>query len=147
MSKPRYNWWPFVINMIRDYPQRREELKRLREQKITASLSGMPRSDGESRAVECLATRCLAYQDQKEHDAVMLAIRRTRTLPDGKLRLGVVRLTIWRNFNISGAAMQLNTAERTARRYRWQFVMLVGRMYGFLTEEEYKAAVKKDAPS
>ena len=63
------------------------------------------------------------------------------------MRLGVVRLTIWRTFNISGAAMQLNTAERTARRYRWQFVLLVGRMYGFLTEEEYKAAVKKDAPA
>lgn len=147
MSKPRYNWWPFVINMIKDYPVRREELKRLREQKITANVSGMPRAGGDSRCVENLATRGLPYQEQKEHDAVMQAIKRMQRLPDGKLRLGVVRLTLWRNFNISGAAMQLNISERTARRYRWQFILLVGRMYGFITEEEYQIAVKKDAPT
>ena len=26
MSKPRYNWWPFVLNMIRDYPERAKEI-------------------------------------------------------------------------------------------------------------------------
>ena len=147
MSKPRYNWWPFVINMIKDYPQRRADLKTLREQKITASISGMPKSGGESRSIENLATRCLPYQEQREHDAVMLAMKRIKNLPDWKLRQGVIRLTLWRNFNISGAAIQLNISERTARRYRWQFILLVGRMYGFLSEEEYKAAVKKDAPT
>jgi len=146
MSKPRYNWWPFVLNIIRDYPERRLELKRMKEQKTTASMTGMPRSGGAGRSVENLATRSLPPQEQKEHDAVLKALNKTKAMPDGKLRLGVVRLTLWRNFNTAGAAMQLNTSERTARRYRWQFVLLTGFAYGFLTEDEYRAAIKKDMP-
>ena len=42
--------------------------------------------------------------------------------------------------------MQINISERTAKRYRWQFILLVGRMYGYLTEEQYRDAVKKDNP-
>ena len=44
----------------------------------------------------------------------------------------------------TGAAMLLNTSEDTARRYRWQFIMLVGCCYGFMSEEEYRAAIKKE---
>lgn len=147
MKKHRYNWWPFAINMIEDYPQRKEELKRLREQKITASLSGMPRSGGENRSVESIATRCLPRQEQKEYDAVLLAVNRTKRMKDGNLRMGIVRLTLWGKFKISGAAMQMHISERTATRYRWQFIMLVGRMYNFLSEEEFQKAVKKDNPT
>lgn len=147
MSKPRYNWWPFVLNAIRDYPQRRMQLKQLKEQKITANMSGMPRGGGDGRGVENLATKSLPPQEQKEHDAVLTALNRTKAMPDGKLRLGVIRMTLWSNFNTSGAAMRLNTSERTARRYRWQFIMLTGCVYGFLTEEEYRAAIKKDMPT
>lgn len=147
MSKPRYNWWPFVLNVIRDYPERRQQLRQMKEQKITADMSGMPKGGGNGRSIENLATRCLPPQEQKEHDAVMMALNRTKTMPDGKLRLAVVRLTLWRRFNAAGAGMQLNIAERTARRYRWQFIMLTGCMYGFLTEEEYRAALKKDMPT
>ena len=146
MSKPRYNWWPFVLNIIRDYPARRSALKLLREQKVTADLSGMPKTGGESRTVENLATRQLPHQEQREHDAVFLAMKRTKGMPDAKLRLDVVRLTLWRGYGLRSAALTLNTSERTARRYRWQFILLVGRMYGFLTEEEYCAAIQKDAP-
>lgn len=147
MSKPRYNWWPFVLNIIHDYPERRAELKKLKEQKVTASMTGMPKASGNGRGVENLAIKSLRPQEQKEHDAVMMAVNRTKIMPDGKLRLGVVRLTLWRNFNIAGAAMQLNVSERTARRYRWQFILLTGCVYGFLTEEEYRAAIKKDMPT
>ena len=87
MSKPRYNWWPFALAIIRDYPARKAELKALQEQKITADISGMPRSGGTSRAPENLATRQLPPQEQREYDAVHAAINRTKTLPDAKLRL------------------------------------------------------------
>ena len=146
MSKPRYYWWDFMKKIVTMYPERKKELQALRAQKITASISGMPRPSGESREVENLASRCLPYQEQKEHDAVMLAIKRTKNMPDGKLRMAMVRLTLWGNYNIAGAAMQLNISERTAKRYRWQFILLVGRMCGYLTEEQYRAAVKKDNP-
>lgn len=147
MSKPRYNWWSFVTNIIRDYPARKLDLQQLKEQKITASMTGMPKGGGNGRGIENLATKSLPQQEQKEFDAVQKAINRTKAMPDGKIRLGVVRLTMWRSFNIAGAAMQLNISERTARRYRWQFVMLTGCAYGLLEEEEYKVAIKKDMPT
>ena len=144
VSKPRYNWWPFALAIIRDYPARREALKELREQKVTTDLSGMPREGSASRTTEGLAVRQLPAQEQREYDAVHNAIKRTRILPDAKLRMDVVKLTLLKGYNIPGAAQIAHTPERTARRYRWQFVLLVGHMYGFLDEEAYRAAVKKD---
>lgn len=146
MSKPRYNWWPFALNIIRDYPERRSALKLLREQKLTADLSGMPKGGGNGRTVENLSTRQLPGQEQREHDAVFLALKRTKLMPDAKLRLEVVRLTLWRGYGIRAAASVLNISERTSRRYRWQFILLVGHTYGFLDEEGYCAAIKKDMP-
>ena len=63
----------------------------------------------------------------------------------GKVRQNIIKLTMWQGYNIDGAAMIANESPSTTRRYRWQFVMLVGCMYGFLTEEEYRAAIKRDA--
>ena len=145
MSKPRYNWWPFALAIIRDYPARKAALKALREQKITANISSMPQAGGTFRAPEDLAIRQLPPQEQREHDAVHTAINRTRTLPDAKLRMDVVKVTMWKGYSIPDAAITLHAAERTVRRYRWQFVLLVGHMYGFLTEGEYGDALKKDA--
>ena len=87
MSKPRYNWWPFVLNIIRDYPAKRAALKELHEQRITVNISGMPMGGGASRTIENVALRQLPRQEQKEYDAVHEAIRQTKILPDGKLRL------------------------------------------------------------
>ena len=145
MSKPRYNWWPFVLNMIRDYPERVREIKDLRQQKITADLNGMPKGGGASRTTEGISLRELEdKQAQREYEAVHKALSRIRSRADGKLRLDTVKLTMWKGHTIPGAAMILNISDETARRYRWQFVMLVGLSYGFLTEEEYRLAVKKD---
>ena len=145
MSKPRFNWWSFALNMIRDYPERAREIKDLRQQKITANLSGMPKGGGASRTTEGISLRELDdKQSQREYEAVHKALARTRARTDGELRLDIVKLTMWKGYTIPGAAMILNTSADTARRYRWQFIMLVGQCYGFLTEEEYLLAVKKD---
>lgn len=144
MSKPRYNWWPFVLNMIRDYPERHSAYKALHEQKTTADISGMPRGGGASRTAEGVALRQLPPQEQREYEAVHKAIERTRKAKEAKLRLDVVKLTMWKGYTIPGAAIMAKTSENTARRYRWQFILLVGHMYGFLTVEEYLAALKKD---
>lgn len=142
MSKPRYNWWPFALNMIRDYPVRDVAYKELHKQNVTADLSGMPRGGGASRTTEGVSLRQLQPQEQREYDAVSKAIARIRRMKDAKSRLDVVRLTMWRSYTIPGAALAVSVSENTARRYRWQFIMLVGRMYGFLTEEEYQKEVK-----
>lgn len=144
MSKPRYNWWPFALNMIRDYPARCADLKALHEQKITANLSGMPRGGGANRTAEGIALRQLPAQEQREYEAVHNAVERTSRMGEGKLRMELVKLTMWKGYTIAGAARIASVSESTARRWRWQFAMLVGRSYGFLSEEEYKDALKKD---
>ena len=145
MSKPRYNWWPFALNMIRDYPERAKEIRDLRQQKITADLSGMPKNGEASRTTESISMRELAdKQAQREYEAVHKALARTRARADGKLRLDAVKLTMWKGYTIPGAATVLNTSPAATRRYRWQFALLVGCCYGFMTDEEYLLAVKKD---
>ena len=146
MSKSRYNWWPFALNMIKDYPAREKELKNLHEQKITANTSGMPGGGGTSRTIENIVCRHLPRQDQREYDAVQKAIQYTQMLPDSQLRIKTINLTLWRqSHTVPGAALLLNISERTARRYRWQFVIFVGYAYGFLTKEEYEQEIEKDA--
>lgn len=145
MSKPRYNWWPFVLNMIRDYPERAKEIRELRQQKVTANTGGIPGGGGASRTTEGVAMRELPdKQAQREYEAVHKALARTRARADGKLHLEVVKLTMWKGYSIQGAATMTNTAPDTARRYRWQFVMMVACCYGFLTEEERREAVRKE---
>ena len=120
MSRPRFNWWPFALNMIRDYPIRKKEMERAPH---NAQLR----------------------QEQREYDAVHKAIEYTRTLNDGRARIRMIELTLWkRTYTIDGAAGLLNLSERTAQRYRWQFVVLMGHAYGFLTDEEYRAIVDRE---
>lgn len=145
MSKPRYNWWPFVLNMIQDYPARRIAYNALHEQQITANLSGVPGGGSARRTVENLATKLLPHQEQKEFDAVRKAVEVTRAMPDARTRMRVVDMTLMRkNYTVPGAAQRLNISQRTAQRFRWQFVVLVGHTYGFLTKEEWEALLKKD---
>lgn len=115
MSKLRFNWWPFALNMIRDYPDRSKHKEFLQRQEL------------------------------KEYAAVHSAVEQTMAMPDGSCRISVINLTLWKETRtVSGAAMQLHITERTAQRYRWQFVVLVGKSYGFLTEEEYKLLLEKE---
>lgn len=145
MSKPRYNWWPFALNMIRDYPDRKREYNDLHEQKITANLSGIPGGGGSSRTVEDIALRLLPRQEQLEYDAVRRAVELTLLEPEGKLRFDIVDLTIMKNrYTLHGAALRLNVSYRTAQRYRWLFVALVGYTYGFLSLDEYETLKKLD---
>lgn len=113
MGKSKFNWWPFVVNMTRDHP-------------IYTSQVGQ-------------AVR-LSPQEQREYDTVCKAIEVTREMPDGKTRLDVVELTLWAGtHNTLSAADELGISPYAARQIRWQFVLLVGHLYGFLTEDEYTA--------
>lgn len=144
MSKPRYNWWPFVLNMVRDYPERAKEIKDLRQQKITADLSGMPRGGGASRTTEGISMRELEdKQAQREYEAVHQAISRTRSMKEAKLRLEVLKLTMWNGCTIRDAEARVaGISGATIKRYRRQFILLVGKCYGFMTEEEYVEELK-----
>lgn len=145
MSKPRYNWWPFALNMVRDYPKRLQDYKELKSQKITPSPGGASAGGSEvSRVVERLALKKLPAQEQREFDAVHGAIEQTKALPEGQVRCDVVKLTMWKGYTLDGAARLCHISKYTARRYRWQFVLTVGHRYGFLDSEEYTEALRKD---
>lgn len=145
MSKERFNWWPFALNMIRDYPARVQELKDLRQQNVTADISGMPRGGGASRTTEGIALRQLPPQEQREYEAVHNALRRTETMANAKWRRDVVKLTIWKGYTIRGVAAMIDgLSDATVERYRRHFILLVGRYYGFMTEAEYLAELKRD---
>lgn len=145
MGKPRYNWWPFALNMVRDYPKRLQDYRELKSQKITPSPGGANSGGSEvSRVTERLAMRCLPAQEQREFEAVHGALEQTKAMADGKLRCEVVKLTLWKGYTLDGAARLCSLSKDTARRYRWRFVLTVGYRYGFLEEGEYREAIKRD---
>lgn len=144
MSKPRYNWWPYALNMIRDYPSRKMEFDALHEQKITANTSGIPGGGGSYRTVEQIALRQLPQSEQEEFDAVDKALNRVRMMPDAVDRLKVIQLTLFQNYRIFEAERKLNLSARTIRRYRYQFIALVGWMHGRIGESEYRTLIRND---
>lgn len=137
MSKPRYTWWGYARNMIRAYPARKKEYEQLHEQSITANMTGMPGGGGVSRGTEEIAIRELPKTQQREYEAVRMAIEATRRLQNGEQRLRVIDLVYWkRSHTLEGAGYKVGYAYKTARKIHRDFVELVGKCYGFDLEEE-----------
>lgn len=135
MSSPRYNWWPFVLNMIKDYPKRKMDYDDLHEQTVTASITGMTGGGSASRKTENTALRQLPAQEQREYDAVKSAVLRTKQAPDGSVRLKVIKLTLWRNqFTIPGVADRLHITESKAKQYFQRVSLGVVRGWAFRIE-------------
>lgn len=133
MSSPRYRWWGFVRRMIRDYRSLKIQYDDLHTQRITAGASGMPRGSGNSSVVENLALRQLPADDQKVYDAVSRAVEITRLLPDGELKLALIRFVYWGQGQrrVEDVPLVLPISHRTAIRWHGDFVRLVGKCYGF----------------
>lgn len=135
MSRPRYDWWPYVKGMIRRYPALKQEFETLHEQSMTANYSGMPRGGGVSRGTEMLAIRELPTTKQREYEAVKRAIEATELLPNGKETMEIVRLTIWKkSHTLNGAAVRLHMGIATAKRYHGDFIRAVARNYGLMDD-------------
>ena len=49
MSKPRYAWWGYMINIIRRYPERRQALAELRRMKMTVNYEASGHGGGGMR--------------------------------------------------------------------------------------------------
>ena len=133
MSKPRYRWWTFAKNMIRDFPSVERDWKDIHAQSITANMSGMPRGGGSGRAVETTALRQLPPEDQKLYDAVTGAREQTLLLPNGADRMKLVKEMYWskKSKTVQAAARCIPVSEVTAKRWHGDFVRLVGVHYGF----------------
>ena len=127
MSSPRYDWWPYVKGMIRRYPE-------LRRTKMSPNLTGMPSAHGQtSDPVADAALRELPEINRRELEAVQQAIEETRTLPNGKERLEMVRLVFWKKTHtLEGAAMKCHVSYVTARRWHGEFIKRTAQAFGLL---------------
>lgn len=137
MSKPRYDWWPYVKGMIRRYPQMKAEYAELHIQSMVADYSGMPRggSGGASRTVESLALRELPRTQQREYEAVRQAIAITERYQNGGARLQVIDLVLWKHSHtLEGASLTIPSSVDTAKNWHKQFVKLVAKCYGLMDE-------------
>jgi len=146
MSKPRYNWWGFALNMIKDYPGRKKELEEIQRQNISAKINTAPGGGYRSvnRPTEAAAARQLPLCDQREYDAVQKAVSATGAQRDGETRLKVVSLTLFKNSHtIPGAALKLGISEDKAKKYRWEFVMATGAAFGLIDETEFRRQVSE----
>ena len=133
MSTPRFRWWGFARNMIRDYPYLKEQMQELHEQSITAGGSGTRGGGGVSRKTEQVALRTLPGDDQKAYDAVHDALEVTKLQPDGEDIRKLIAQMYWitNPVTIADAAYKLHISEATAKRKHGAFVRLVGKCYGF----------------
>lgn len=122
--------------MIRKYPALSEKYKDLHEQSVTANYSGMPRGGDVSRSVEEIAVRELPFTEQREYEAVRLAISQTERYKNGRERLRVIRLAYWdgceKTLDEVAAATHFGVA--TIWRYHGAFIKLVAKNYGLMDE-------------
>lgn len=132
MSKPRDNWRPYVINVLRDYPVYKRLEREAHSQKITAQFNKGRGGGGASRTTETAALRTgLTRQQQRELEAVEKAAKTTRRGPDGKIRMKVVELVYFRDTHtIEGAAQHVHVCYNTAWKWSDSFIRLVGKNLG-----------------
>lgn len=133
MSSPHYRWWGFVRRMIRDYRGLKAVYDELHQQSMSAAPSGGSGGGDAGRAVESIALRQLPVDDQKAYDAVSRAVEITQLLPDGELKIALVRYVYWGRDQrkVEDAPLALPVSRRTAIRWHGDFVRLVGKCYGF----------------
>jgi len=133
MSRPRYDWWPYVKGMIRRYPALKEQYADLHSQSVTASYSGMPHGSGVGRPVEALAIRELPTNSQREYEAVRRAIGTTERYPNGRQRLAIVKMVLWdKQYTLEGAALQIPCCISKAKMWHSEFIRLVASEYGLM---------------
>ena len=74
---------------------------------------------------------------QREYDAVLMAIQQTRALPNGELRLKIIKLVYWdRSHNVDDAGLAVGYETAQARRINGQFIRLVAKNLGLLSEDD-----------
>ena len=79
------------------------------------------------------ALRELPEINRRELEAVQQAIEETRTLPNGKERLEMVRLVFWKKTHtLEGAAMKCHVSYVTARRWHGEFIKRTAQAFGLL---------------
>lgn len=134
MSTPRYDWWPYVKGMIRRYPELCSREADLHTTAVTPNYGGAPGGHGgRSDPVANAALRTLPEVNRRELEAVRAAIRTIEALPNGKRRMELVMLVMWRrSHTVFGAALKLGVSERTAKQWHGDFIREVAKNFGLI---------------
>lgn len=136
MSKPRYDWWPYVKGMIRRYPSLKAKYDSLHTPAMTVAYSEHIGGGGAGRTTETVALRELPRNDQREYEAIRCTIKHTENLAKGKRRMQLIRLVHWeRSHTLVGAAVSLHIGEATAWRWNGDFIRLAAKFakkYGLI---------------
>jgi len=100
---------------------------------MAASYSGMPHGSEPSRTVEVNAIRELPSNAQREYEAVRRAIDHTERYSNGRDRLAVIDMVLWkRTHTLEGAALMVPCSIATAKRWHAEFIRMVGSCYGLM---------------
>lgn len=151
------HWWMEAVRRaIISYPELRAKKDELQSMNTTPAVKSIVGPDGKpatvyptgggggnSRKTETVALRELPPMEERALNAVRNALDATALLPDGKHRLGLIRVYWWSGHrNILDAADRVHLSERTARRWNNAFVWTVAMEMGFVWP--YKAKDKKN---
>lgn len=137
MSKPRYIWWGYARNMVRQYPELKDEYQDRKEQRITKNFESTIKGTEASRSTENTALRQMSPAKQAEFDAVTKAVEATRRLKTGKERLALIDMVYWKqSHTLDGAAYALGYSYENAKRFHKDFMRLVGLYRGLMDLEE-----------
>ena len=119
--------------MIRRWPKLKEKYADLHSQSITPAYKEQIGGGSASRAVEDISLRELPTTEQREFEAVRQAIEVTERYSNGRDRLMVINLVLWKQTHtLEGAALQIPCSSATAKRYHGEFIRLVASYYGLM---------------
>ena len=143
MRRPRPPWEGYIKRVIRQYPERAADLGDLHAPGLTARYGAAPGGGGSGRTTEAVAIRQLPPAEQANYDAVRRALELTAALPDGKLRLRMVRMVYWDGrYNLTAAALRLNVSLRTAQRWNAKLLYQVAFNRGLIDSQDEKLAYR-----
>lgn len=127
MSKPRYDWWPYIKAVIRRYPERLAEYRDLHTPPLSPALTGLPGAKNRpSDTTAQTALKQMPPRIQREFDAVHKALQDTLRSPNGQHKIRLVSLVFWnQGVTLQGAALQVHISYETAKRWQRQFIRAV----------------------
>lgn len=62
MSKPRYDWWGYILNLIKHYPEGKKKLDEMHRTPVTPKYAAIGGGSGPGNPVACAAVKELDEQ-------------------------------------------------------------------------------------
>jgi len=140
MSKPMYDWWGYILNIIKRYPERKKKLDEMHQTPVTPKYEALCGGSGPGNPVAYAAIKELDEQQMKEYNAVLSAIQETARMETGEPRLMIIDLIYWRRYwkTIEGAAYEVGYSKDRAKDFHGEFVRLVAFYMGYIPREKVR---------